>query len=87
MHSPVGRHPEQYGVTLSPLRNATFASNDINFTDPTGVDHDALGVALRKALYNYMHGIGLDSDVREWFDEPVPRTRVSKSFVARALKD
>jgi radical SAM superfamily enzyme YgiQ (UPF0313 family) len=86
VHSPVGKDPAHYGVTLSPRPNATFASNDINFTDPTGVDHDALGVALRKALYNYMHGIGLDSDVREWFEEPVPRTRVPKSFVARALR-
>jgi hypothetical protein len=44
------------------------------------------GAALKKALYNYMHGIGLDLDVREWFDTEVPRTRVPKSFVARALK-
>jgi radical SAM superfamily enzyme YgiQ (UPF0313 family) len=86
VHSPVGKHPEQYGVTLQPPLNATFASNDINFTDSTGVDHDSFGPALRKALYNYMHGIGLDHDVREWFDDHVPRTRVPKSFVARALK-
>jgi radical SAM superfamily enzyme YgiQ (UPF0313 family) len=86
VHSPVGKHPEQYGVTLHPQPNATFANNDINFTDPTDADHDSLGAALRKALYNYMHGIGLDSDVREWFEEQVPRTRVPKSFVARALK-
>ena len=33
-----------------------------------------------------MHGIGLDHDVREWFDTEVPRTRVARSFVARALK-
>lgn len=87
VHSPVGRHPERYGVTLDRQPQATFANNDIGFTDPTGVDHDALGTALRKALYNYMHGIGLDHDVRNWFDTDVPRTRVPKSFVARALKE
>jgi radical SAM superfamily enzyme YgiQ (UPF0313 family) len=86
VHSPVGKHPEQYGVTLHPPANATFASNDISFTDATGVDHDAFGAGLKKALYNYMHGVGLDFDVRDWFDEEVPRTRVPKSFVARALK-
>jgi hypothetical protein len=68
VHSPVGRHPEQYGVTLAVPPKANFANNDINFTDPTGVDHDLLGTALRKALYNYMHGIGLQIDVREWFE-------------------
>ncbi len=69
MHSPVGKHPEAYGVTLSPPLQATFANNDINFTDATGIDHDVFGGALKKALYNYMHGIGLDLDVREWFEQ------------------
>jgi hypothetical protein len=41
-----------------------FAKNDVAFIDPTGVDHDALGVGLKKAIYNYMHGIGLEEDVR-----------------------
>jgi radical SAM superfamily enzyme YgiQ (UPF0313 family) len=86
VHSPVGKHPEAYGVTLYPPPNPTFASNDINFTDATGIDHDVFGPALKKALYNYMHGIGLDQDVRDWFDAEVPRTRVARSFVARALK-
>ena len=86
VHSPVGKHPEAYGVTLNPPPYAPFANNDINFTDATGVDHDAFGGALKKALYNYMHGIGLEHDVREWFDDDVPRTKVPKSFVARALK-
>ena len=86
VHSPVGRDPQAYGVTLHPPAHATFASNDINFTDATGVDHDAFSSPLRSALYNYMHGIGLQSDVREWFDTAVPRTRVPRSFVARALK-
>ncbi len=39
-----------------------------------GTDHDFLGGGLRKALYNYMHGVGLDADVREWF-EPRPAGR------------
>jgi radical SAM superfamily enzyme YgiQ (UPF0313 family) len=86
VHSPVGKHPEQYGVTLQPPPRVTFANNDINFIDATGVDHDVFGAALKKALYNFMHGIGLDHDVRNWFDDEVPRTRVPKSFVARALK-
>ncbi|MDP2432761.1 MAG: B12-binding domain-containing radical SAM protein [Pseudomonadota bacterium] len=85
VHSPVGQHPEQFGVTLQPLPAVSFAKNDVGFIDPTGVDHDALGVALNKALYNYMHGIGLDEDVRNWFTERVPRTRVPRHFIERAL--
>jgi radical SAM superfamily enzyme YgiQ (UPF0313 family) len=72
VHSPVGKNPEQYGVTLYPPLQTTFANNDINFADATGVDHDVFGAALKKALYNYMHGVGLDLDVREWFEQSAP---------------
>ena len=85
VHSPVGRHPEQYGVTLKPLPVISFAKNDVQFVDPAGVDHAALGAALNKALYNYMHGLGLDEDVRNWFALRVPKSRVPRNFVARAL--
>ena len=85
VHSPVGMNPQEYGVRLVPLPAVSFARNDVGFIDPSGVDHDSLGRALNKALYNYMHGIGLETDVREWFDERVPRSRVARHFIARAL--
>jgi hypothetical protein len=69
-HSPVGLHPEQYGITLKPPPNITFAHNDLDFDDAVGADHDFLGIGLRKALYNYMLGVGLDADVRTWFEAP-----------------
>ncbi|MDO8693097.1 MAG: radical SAM protein [Sheuella sp.] len=85
VHSPVGLHPEEYGVTLKPLPPITFAKNDVGFIDPTGVDHAALGVGLKKAIYNYMHGIGLEEDVRSWFDFKVPKTTVDRHRIERAL--
>lgn len=85
VHSPVGLHPQDYGVTLKPLPPITFAMNDVGFIDPTGVDHAALGVGLKKAIYNYMHGIGLEEDVRSWFDFKVPKTTVSRLRIERAL--
>ncbi|TAK92358.1 MAG: radical SAM protein [Burkholderiaceae bacterium] len=85
VHSPVGKHPEEYGITLEPLPPISFATNDVGFIDPTGTDHDTLGVALNKALYNYMHGIGLEEDVRSWFGGRVPRTQVGRHRIARAL--
>jgi hypothetical protein len=86
VHSPVGKNPEEYGVTLQPLPPGAFAKNDIAFHDPTGVDHDALGGALKKAIYNYMHGIGLEQDVRSWFPFKVPKTTVAKNRIERALR-
>lgn len=89
-HSPIGQQPKLFGIRLAPEPEVTFARNDLAFEDPTGCDHDFLGEGLRKAIYNYMHGIGLDLDVREWFgaESPtvVPATAVAPDFVRRALR-
>ena len=69
-HSPIGLEPQTYGIRLAREPAVTFARNDLAFSDPVGCDHDALAAGLRKAVYNYMHGLGLDIDVRDWFDVP-----------------
>ncbi len=86
VHSPVGLNPEAYGIRLQAPRFQGFAKNDVRFSDPTNTDHTTLGLGLTKALYNYMHGIGLDDDVRIWFEnQHVPRSKVPKHFIERAL--
>jgi hypothetical protein len=85
VHSPVGQQPQDYGVQLLPLPAGRFARNDVGFVDPSGVDHDALGAGLKKAIYNFMHGVGLEQDVRNWFDFHVPKTGVNRQKLARAL--
>lgn len=85
VHSPVGKNPEAFGVELLPLPPSPFAKNDVGFVDPTGTDHDAMGDALKKALYNFMHGIGLEQDVRRWFSVRVPKPKVARDFIERAL--
>ena len=92
VHSPVGKNPEAYGVTLVPLPEGTFAKNDVGFVDPTpmpaGVDHDLLGQGLKKAIYNFMHGVGVENDVRQWFELPkgqCPKTTVPRHKIAKAL--
>lgn len=85
VHSPVGLDPQAFGVTLRPLPPTRFARNDVAFDDPTGTDHDAFAAGLKKAIYNYMHGIGLDEEVRRWFDFPVPKARVPRRFIEQAL--
>ena len=85
VHSPVGQDPQAYGVTLQPLPDGGFARNDVAFIDPTGTDHDRLGQGLKKAIYNFMHGIGIDSDVRSWFDVRVPKPTVKRNRIEQAL--
>ncbi len=94
VHSPVGQDPAAYGVELIPLPPGNFARNDIGFIDPSpmpaGIDHDRLGQGLKKAIYNFMHGVGLDQDVRDWFELPkgiCPKPTVKRDRIARALRD
>ena len=94
VHSPVGQNPQAYGVQLVPLPPVTFAKNDIAFIDPTpmppGVDHDVLGQGLKKAIYNFMHGVGLEEDVRHWFELPrgvCPKPTVKRGRIGRALME
>ncbi|MEY2659794.1 MAG: hypothetical protein RLZZ123_966 [Pseudomonadota bacterium] len=89
VHSPVGLDPKAYGIELLPLPEGKFARNDVGFIDPTGTDHELLGRGLKAAIYNYMHGIGLARDVREWFDLPkrqCPKPTVRHDTVARWLQ-
>lgn len=91
VHSPVGLNPEDYGIELIPLPPVSFGKNDIGFIDRTGVDHDLLGLGLKKAIYNFMHGIGLEEDVRTWFQDALmehtggkaPAFKIPKSTVSR----
>jgi hypothetical protein len=87
VHSPVGLDPAAYGIELMPLSPISFAKNDIAFIDSTGVDHDLLGLGLKKAIYNYMHGLGFEQDVHKWFDIPtIPKVSVGRNKIAKALK-
>ena len=91
VHAPVGLNPEDYGIELIPLPPVSFGKNDIGFIDPTGVDHELLGLGLKKAIYNFMHGIGLEEDVRSWFQDALieqaggksPAFKIPKSTVSR----
>jgi hypothetical protein len=88
VHSPVGKDPAAYGITLVPNPPVTFGENDIGFVDPTGTDHDLLGRGLKKAIYNYMHGIGLENNVRSWFELPkgqCPKPTVKRQAIEKAL--
>jgi radical SAM superfamily enzyme YgiQ (UPF0313 family) len=94
-HSPIGQAPETFGIRLARAPKVTFARNEVPFIDPTGTDHERLGPGLRKALYNYMHGLGLDVDVRSWFDAPrrgkraatLPEPQVPPDLIRRALQE
>ena len=66
-------------------RSTGFSRNEIPFDEPGREDPAIYGEGLRRAVYNFMHGVGFDLDVRSWFDCPMPKPtrRHPKASVAR----
>ncbi len=85
VHSPIGKNPERYGLTRLKGPPILFASNDLPVHDPHSQEHDRVGPGLNKALYNFMHGLGFENDVREWFDFQVPKAKVAKNLIQKAI--
>jgi len=86
-HSPVGLNPDKYGVSITGGENGAFANNDLQFIDTNGAIHELFGEGLKKALYNYMHGMCFDYPLSEWFDFRVPATTVPPNFIEDKLEE
>jgi hypothetical protein len=86
-HSPVGLYPEKFGVVKQTENIGTFANNDINYTDATGIDHDKFSFGLKKSLFNFMHGICFDYELQDWFDFKIPKTKIGPDFIFDALQE
>jgi radical SAM superfamily enzyme YgiQ (UPF0313 family) len=86
-HSPIGLNPEKYGVIKETEEIGTFANNDINFIDSTGIDHNQFSFGLKKSLYNFMHGICFDYPLQDWFDFKIPSTTIPEDYIYNALTE
>jgi radical SAM superfamily enzyme YgiQ (UPF0313 family) len=85
-HAPVGMYPEQFGVQKKSAQIGTFANNDIEFNDPKGTDHEAFSFGLKKSLYNFMHGVGFEMQLQDWFEHKIPKTKIAPDFIDKSLE-
>jgi len=83
-HSPIGERPEEFGIQPD-YKTITFANNDIQFKDKTGIDHSKFSYGLKKSLFNFMHGVGFDIPLNEWFDFKTPRTTIQPNFIEKCI--
>ncbi|HSM63342.1 MAG TPA: B12-binding domain-containing radical SAM protein, partial [Gillisia sp.] len=84
-HSPVGLNPSEYGITPN-YQNISFANNDVDFVDKTGIDHSKFSFGLKKSLFNFMHGIGFEMPLQDWFDFKTPKTQISYNYIQKCLE-
>lgn len=85
-HSPVGMFPSAFGV-IPEMNDITFANNDIQFNDITGINHDKFSFGLKKSLFNFMHGICFDYDLQDWFDFKIPNTSIPSDYIVSCLEN
>ncbi|MCH2223735.1 MAG: radical SAM protein [Crocinitomicaceae bacterium] len=83
-HSPIGESPDEYGL-VPEYDSISFAHNDIQFKDKTGINHEKFSFGLKKSLFNFMHGIGFDIPVNDWFEFKVPKTKIRADFIELAI--
>jgi hypothetical protein len=83
-HSPVGTSPADYGI-VPQYQDISFANNDIEFVDSTGIDHTQFAFGLKKSLFNFMHGIGYEIPLQDWFDFDIPATTVDPHFIQNCI--
>ena len=86
-HSPIGLNPAQFKVKIENKKPGTFANNDLIHSDPTGARHELFSEGLKKSLFNYMHGIGFELPLQDWFDFKVPRTTIIPNHIQQAIDD
>ena len=83
-HSPIGLNPDKYGIKPD-LKPISFADNDVQFKDNTGINHDMFSYGLKKSLYNFMNEVGYDVPSHEWFDFKVPKTTINRNYIQSCL--
>ncbi|MBP9152800.1 MAG: radical SAM protein, partial [Flavobacteriales bacterium] len=86
-HSPVGKNPEKFNVKIVGESIGPFANNDLQHEDLTGADHNLFGEGLKKSLFNYMHGVGFDLSLQDWFEDKMPETSLPVNLIESYLAE
>jgi hypothetical protein len=83
----MAKEPEKFGIRLLPPPEGGFALNEIPYDEPGASDPFVIGDALRRATYNYMHGVCLDRPAREWFGKKAPKPRLPLQAVSSWIRN
>lgn len=86
-HSPVGNNPLKYQIIVENQDTNPFANNDLYHKDPKGANHHLFSEGLKKSLFNFMHEIGLDFPLQEWFNFRVPKTSIPSNYIKKCIND
>jgi radical SAM superfamily enzyme YgiQ (UPF0313 family) len=87
VHSDVGKNPEKYNCRILDRPAGGFAKNDLVHEDRIGCAHLRFAQGLNKAVYNFMHGIGINFSIKDWFDFQIPKISIKRNYVEQAISE
>lgn len=74
VHSPIGKNPQDFGITITGPVFEGFAQNDLYHEDPLGADHTIYTNGLNGILNVYLNKVGFEKNLQEWFEFTVVAT-------------
>ncbi|MBI9072862.1 MAG: radical SAM protein [Melioribacteraceae bacterium] len=87
IHSPIAQNTAKFNIEIKSPLNNIFANNDLKHQDYPGCDHTKFSKGLKKAIYNFMHGVGTDWQITGWFDIKVPQTKMNRNLISKYLEN
>ena len=73
VHSPSGKEPQTYGIMNVETELHSFCNNEIAYEEDLDYDVEAVGEGLRLATYNFMHDLGYEIPLEDWFSGFIDR--------------
>jgi len=87
VHSPIAEKPDKYELEIQSNTNNPFGNNDLAFRTKLEIDYRKFSFGLKKALYNFMHGVGFDKSVETWFDFQTSKTTISSNLISDFIEN
>ena len=84
-HSPVGKNPDEFKITITGPKFKGFAENDLYHKDPTGAEHHLYSEGLNIALNNYLNHKGFKIPLYKYFNFKVPKTTLTPNMIKSYL--
>lgn len=85
-HSPIGKNPDEFDITITGPKFEGFAENDLTHEDLKGAYHSDYTAGLNLALNNYLNGLGLEDDLQDWFEFEIEKVSLPEDLVSSALE-
>ena len=85
-HSPIGRNPDEYKITLLPIEEGAFVEQIFPHLDPTGCEHDKYTNGLQDAVRYYTLGFHYDAPSESWFNFPVPVVSIDRDLIGQVMR-